>query len=49
MAELSQDTQCFINKTEEAFHELFDAARIKNELHFAFSLAPEFRGEQGSG
>jgi len=49
MGELSQDTQHFIDKTEEAFRELFDAARIKNELHFAFSLAPEFRGEEGPG
>ena len=43
MSELSEDTQRFIEKTEEAFRELFDAARSKNELHFAFSLAPEFQ------
>jgi len=49
MGELSEDTQCFIEKTEDAFRALFDAARSKNELHFAFSLAPEFRGEQGPG
>lgn len=49
MTELSEETQSFIDKTKEAFRELFDAARSKNELHFAFSLAPEFRGEQDPG
>ncbi len=49
MTELSEETQSFVDKTEEAFRELFDAAPSKNELHFAFSLAPEFRGEQGPG
>jgi hypothetical protein len=49
MSELPEDTQCFIEKAEEAFRELFEAARSKNELHFTFSLAPEFRGEQGPG
>lgn len=49
MAEFSEDTRLFIEKAADAFRELFTAARSKNELHFAFSLAPEFRGEQGPG
>lgn len=39
----------FFEKTERAFRDLCDRARAKNELHFALSLNPEFRGEQDAG
>ena len=39
----------FYEKTKLAFSKLFDSARARNELHFAFSLAPEFRGLQDAG
>ncbi|WP_162823709.1 hypothetical protein [Lysobacter sp. TY2-98] len=39
----------FFEKAETALRELFEMARARNELHFALSLAPEFRGCQGAG
>jgi len=39
----------FYEKAKLAFRKLFDAAKAKNELHFAFSLAAEFRGLQDAG
>ena len=39
----------FFEKSERAFRDLFDRAREKNEVQFAFSLNPEFRGEQDAG
>jgi len=39
----------FFEKIERALRDLFERARARNELHFAFSLNPEFRGEQGPG
>ncbi len=39
----------FFEKAETCLRQLFDLARTKNELHFALSLAPEFRGCQGPG
>jgi hypothetical protein len=39
----------FHEKAEKAFRRLFDAARAKNELHFALSLNAEFRGLQDPG
>lgn len=33
----------FLQKAETEFRKIFSAAKNKNELHFAFSLAPEFR------
>lgn len=44
--ELNDMNDRFFEKTEAAFRGLFDAARARNELEFAFSLAPEFRGTQ---
>jgi len=41
--------EIFYEKAEAAFKELFEAAKAKNELQFAFSLTPEFRGSQGPG
>lgn len=39
----------FLDKAEKAFRLLFERARAKNELQFAFALAPEMRGVQGPG
>ena len=39
----------FFEKARLAFKKLFDLAKSKNELHFAFSLAPEFRGLRDAG
>lgn len=39
----------FYEKAKLAFKKLFDLAKAKNELHFAFSLAPEFRGLRDAG
>src|SRR5262249_5072358 len=44
--ELHQTNERFLEKTEAAFRGLFDDARARDELQFAFSLAPEFRGAQ---
>lgn len=44
-----QANALFYDKAEAAFRELFELAKVKNELHFALSLAPEFRGFQGPG
>lgn len=43
------ENEPFFEKTERAFRDLFERARTKNELEFAFSLNPEFRGEQDAG
>ena len=43
------ENEAFFEKIERAFRDLFDRARGRNELHFAFSLNPEFRGEQDAG
>lgn len=37
------DNETFFKKTELEFRSLFALAKQKNELHFAFSLTPEFR------
>lgn len=39
----------FFEKAEAGLRQLFELAKAKNELHFALSLAPEFRGCQGPG
>jgi hypothetical protein len=46
---LAAENEKFFEKAERAFHDLFDRARAKNELHFVMSLNPEFRGEQDAG
>lgn len=43
------ENETFLAKTEAALIRLFEAAKNKNELHFALSLTPEFRGIQGPG
>jgi len=35
--------EIFFKKAEKAFREIFDKAKNIDELHFAFSLSPEFR------
>lgn len=42
----SNPNEEFYEKTERAFRNLFDAARINHELHFAIALMPEMRGMQ---
>jgi len=46
---LDAENEAFFEKTDRAIRDLFDHARARNELHFAFSLNPEFRGEQDAG
>jgi hypothetical protein len=43
------ENEAFFDKAEKAFIELFELAKSKNELHFALSLNPEFRGIQDAG
>lgn len=46
---LADENEPFFEKIERAFRDLFERAKARHELHFAFSLNPEFRGEQGPG
>jgi hypothetical protein len=46
---LKQANLLFYEKAKKSFQHLFELAKAKNELHFAFSLGPEFRGIQGPG
>ena len=46
---LAPESEAFFEKLERTLRDLFDRARARNELHFALSLNPEFRGEQGPG
>jgi len=46
---LAAENEAYFNKIERAPRDLFDRPRTRNELHFAFSLNPKFRGEQGPG
>jgi hypothetical protein len=39
----------FYEKAKKSLQHLFELAKTKNELHFAFSLAAEFRGMQDLG
>lgn len=47
--ELQQKNEEFLDDAEQTLRELFDLAKSRNELHFAFSLAQEFRGLQDPG
>ena len=40
---LKQANLLFYEKAKKSFQHLFELAKAKNELHFAFSLSPEFR------
>ncbi len=46
---LISENKAFYANAEKAFRGLFDAARSRNELHFALALNPEFRGTRGPG
>ena len=46
---LRLENEAFLTKAQEALTELFEAAKQRNELHFALSLTPEMRGCQGPG
>src|ERR1700675_1448313 len=46
---LMAENEVFFEKIERALRDLFDRARARNEIHFAHSLVPEFRGEQDVG
>src|SRR2546427_3173936 len=46
---LASENEAFFEKLERTLRDLFDRARAQHELHFAFSLNPEFRGEQAPG
>lgn len=48
-AQLKEANQAYYEKLERSLRELFDRARDSNELQFAFSLSPEFRGCQDPG
>lgn len=43
-----QQNHEFLIKADGAFRSLFDSSRLKNELHFAFSLTPELRGMEST-
>jgi hypothetical protein len=45
----TDDEKAFLEKADMAFRTLFDRARAKDELQFAFALSPEMRGLQDAG
>jgi hypothetical protein len=47
--ELRAENQRFYEKAERALRGLFEVAKARNELHFALSLNPEFRGMRDAG
>lgn len=47
--QLWAENQRFFEKAEAALRGLFEAAKARNELHFALSLNPEFRGMRDAG
>lgn len=47
--DLRAENERFYEKAEAALRGLFEAARARNELHFALSLNPEFRGVSDAG
>ena len=49
MTDLEKANRAFYEKAGKALRHLFESAKAKNELHFALSLAPEFRGMQTAG
>lgn len=49
MTSHSQTNEEFFERADRAFRKLFDAARAKDELHFAMALMPELRGMQDAG
>nr|VFK44633.1 MAG: hypothetical protein BECKTC1821E_GA0114239_10383 [Candidatus Kentron sp. TC] len=49
VAELAEENKRYYELLDKSLRELFDKARDENELQFAFSLSPEFRGAQDAG
>ena len=49
MTDLERENRIFYEKANESFRHLFQLAKAKNELHFALSLMPEFRGMRAAG
>jgi len=49
MTDLEKENRAFHEKAAESLRHLFGAAKKKNELHFALSLMPEFRGLRAAG
>lgn len=49
VADLEMENEVFNKKTETAFKDLFKAAKQKNEVHYALSFNPEFRGQRDPG
>jgi len=49
ITQLRAENERFYEKAGTAFRGLFHAARARNELHFALSLNPEFRGMRDPG
>lgn len=47
--QLTKENGEFYERLKSSLKSLFDAARAQNEIHFAFSLNPEFRGCQDAG
>lgn len=47
--DLRAENQRFYDKADSALRALFSSARERNELHFAHSLNPEFRGLRDAG
>jgi hypothetical protein len=47
--QLTEENKKYYESLEKSLRELFDKARGTNELQFAFSLSPEFRGMQDAG
>ena len=47
--DLRAGNQRFYDKADAAFRALFETAKARNELHFALSLNPEFRGLRDAG
>lgn len=45
----ADESEAFYARCVDAWGQLFDAAKAKNELDFAFALFPEFRGMQSVG
>lgn len=43
------ENEKFLEKSDAAFRELFEKAKAANELQFAYSLMPEFRGMRDAG
>ena len=47
--DIAKENTRFLEKAEKAVADLFQLARNKNELHFAFALNPDFRGIRDRG